>query len=62
MRRGEKNIVKASTAVPGALSAFSPVEIVQADHTKADIFVVDEEAEIIPALAMLQQLHRSNAA
>jgi putative transposase len=29
--------------VPGEFSASRPLEIVQVDHTKADIFVVDEE-------------------
>lgn len=42
-RRGETKIVKASTAVPGAFSASRPLEVVQIDHTKADIFVVDED-------------------
>lgn len=42
-RRGEQKIVKATTAVPGTLRASRPLEIVQIDHTKADIFVVDEE-------------------
>lgn len=42
-RRGEQQIVKAATAVPGALRVWKPLEIVQIDHTKADIFVVDEE-------------------
>ena len=42
-RRGEHKIEKAATAVPGTLTASRPLEIVQIDHTKADIFVVDEE-------------------
>ncbi|QPC88868.1 DDE-type integrase/transposase/recombinase (plasmid) [Mesorhizobium sp. NBSH29] len=42
-RRGEQKIVKATTAVPGALGASRPLKIVQIDHTKADVFVVDEE-------------------
>ena len=42
-RRGETKIEKATTPVPGSLSASRPLEIVQIDHTKADIFVVDEE-------------------
>ena len=42
-RRGEQKIVKATTAVPGVFSASRPLELVQVDHTKADIFVVDEE-------------------
>jgi len=42
-RRGEKKIIKATTAVPGVFDASRPLEIVQIDHTKADVFVVDEE-------------------
>ena len=37
-RRGEHKIEKAATAVPGTLTASRPLEIVQIDHTKADIF------------------------
>jgi putative transposase len=42
-RRGEQKIVKATTAVPGAFGVARPLEVVQIDHTKTDIFVVDEE-------------------
>lgn len=42
-RRGEQKVVKATTAVPGAFGASRPLEVVQIDHTKADVFVVDEE-------------------
>jgi len=42
-RRGEATIVKATTATPGELRASQPLEIVQVDHTRADIVVVDEE-------------------
>lgn len=42
-RRGESKIVKATTAVPGQFSVSRPLEVVQIDHTKADIFVVDGE-------------------
>lgn len=42
-RRGEQETVKAVTPVPGKLHASRPLEIVQIDHTLADIFVVDEE-------------------
>lgn len=42
-RRGEQRIVRATTAVPGTFGAARPLEVVQIDHTKADIFVVDEE-------------------
>lgn len=42
-RRGEHKIEKATTAVPGSLNVSRPLQVVQIDHTKADIFVVDEE-------------------
>lgn len=42
-RRGEQKIVKEATAVPGTFSASRPLDVVQIDHTKADVFVVDEE-------------------
>jgi len=42
-RRGEQKIFKATTAVPGSFEASRPLAVVQIDHTKADIFVVDEE-------------------
>jgi putative transposase len=42
-RRGEKKVVKDTTAVAGTFSAARPLEVVQIDHTKADVFVVDEE-------------------
>jgi putative transposase len=42
-RRGEQKIVKATTPVPGLFGASRPLEVVQIDHTKADVFVVDEE-------------------
>ncbi len=45
-RRGEAEVVKRTTAVPGALAASRPLQIVQVDHTKADIFVVDEETRL----------------
>lgn len=41
-RRGETKVAKNTRAVPGALAASRPLQIVQVDHTKADIFVVDE--------------------
>lgn len=43
-RRGEARIEKATMSVPGTLSTSRPLEIVQIDHTKADIFVVDAES------------------
>jgi len=42
-RRGETTIVKATTPTPGELRASQPLEIVQVDHTRTDIIVVDEE-------------------
>lgn len=42
-RRGETKIAKETRAVPGLFAASRPLQIVQVDHTKADIFVVDEE-------------------
>lgn len=45
-RRGETKVAKNTRAVPGALAAFRPLQIVQVDHTKADIFVVDEETRL----------------
>lgn len=42
-RRGENKIVKATTAVHGSFEVSRPLEVVQIDHTKADVFVVDEE-------------------
>lgn len=42
-RRGEQRTENAATAIPGSFRASGPLEVVQLDHTKADIFVVDEE-------------------
>jgi putative transposase len=42
-RRGETDVVKATTATPGEYRATRPLEIVQIDHTKVDVFVVDEQ-------------------
>ena len=42
-RRGETRIAKSTEAVPGSLNPSRPLELVQIDHTRADIFVVDEE-------------------
>lgn len=41
--RGEHKIEKATTAVPGTFRPARPLEVVQIDHTRADVFVVDEE-------------------
>ncbi|UFX13022.1 Mu transposase C-terminal domain-containing protein [Sinorhizobium meliloti] len=45
-RRGEAEVVKRTTAVPGVLAASRPLQIVQVDHTKADVFIVDEETRL----------------
>ncbi len=45
-RRGERKLEAASKATPGELRASRPLEIVQIDHTKADVFVVDEETRL----------------
>jgi putative transposase len=42
-RRGEAKLLKTTVAVPGEYRASRPLEIVQIDHTKVDIIVVDEE-------------------
>ncbi|WP_431105194.1 hypothetical protein [Sinorhizobium meliloti] len=42
-KRRETEIVKQTQAVPGVFAASRPLQVVQVDHTKADIFVVDEE-------------------
>jgi len=44
IRRGENEIAKQTQAVPGVFAASRPLQVVQVDHTKADIFVVDEES------------------
>lgn len=41
--RGEAKIEKSTIAVPGKFEVSRPLQVVQIDHTKADIFVVDEE-------------------
>jgi putative transposase len=41
--RQDKAAAKSTTAVPGALRTARPLEVIQIDHTKADVFVVDEE-------------------
>src|SRR5260370_39056840 len=41
-RRGETDVVKATTATPGEYRATRPLEIVQIDHTKVDVFVVND--------------------
>jgi putative transposase len=41
--RGEKKIVKATTATRAEYSASRPLQVVQIDRTRADVFVVDEQ-------------------
>ena len=41
--RGEHKIEKATTAVPGTFRPARPLEVVQIDHTRADVSVVDKE-------------------
>ncbi|MGO8844267.1 MAG: Mu transposase C-terminal domain-containing protein [Methylocella sp.] len=42
-KRGEVALLKSAIAVPGEYRASRPLEIVQIDHTKVDIIVVDEQ-------------------
>jgi putative transposase len=42
-RRGDAAVLKATTATPGRYTASRPLEVVQIDHTKVDLIVVDEE-------------------
>ncbi len=43
LRRHDKRVVAVTKAVPGEYHATRPLEIVQIDHTRVDIIVVDEE-------------------
>ncbi len=42
-RRGEVAMLKSALAVPGEYHASRPLEVVQIDHTKVDLIVVDEQ-------------------
>lgn len=42
-RRGDAKVLKGTQAVPGSYAASRPLEIVQIDHTKVDLVVVDEQ-------------------
>jgi putative transposase len=42
-KRGDLAAIKAATAVPGQYKASRPLEVIQIDHTLADIVVVHEE-------------------
>lgn len=41
-RRGERKHEKAATAAPGSFDPACRLEVAQIDHTRADVFVVDE--------------------
>jgi putative transposase len=43
LQRGDKHAIAATKAVPGEYHATSPLEIIQIDHTRVDVIVVDEE-------------------
>ena len=42
-RRSDTAVLKATEATPGSYTAARPLEVVQIDHTKVDVIVVDEE-------------------
>jgi putative transposase len=42
-RRGDAAVLKATEATPGRYTATRLLEVVQIDHTKVDVIVVDEE-------------------
>lgn len=42
-KRGELALLKSTTPVPGEYRASRPLEIMQIDHTKVDLIVVDEQ-------------------
>ena len=42
-RRGDAAVLKATEATPGSYEAARPLQVVQIDHTKVDVIVVDEE-------------------
>ena len=42
-RRGDAAVLKTTEATPGSYKATKPLEVVQIDHTKVDVVVVDEE-------------------
>jgi putative transposase len=43
LRRGDQRAMAATRAVPGEYRVSRPLEIVQLDHTRVDVVVVDEE-------------------
>ena len=42
-RRGDAAVLKATEAPPGSYTAARPLEVVQIDHTKVNVIVVDDE-------------------
>jgi putative transposase len=42
-RRGETDVMKRTEATPGSYAAIRPLEVVQIDHTRVDVIVVDPE-------------------
>lgn len=42
-RRGDVDVMKQTEATPGSYAASRPLEVVQIDHTKVDVIVIDEE-------------------
>lgn len=42
-RRGDAAVLKATEATPGSYTASKPLEVVQIDHTKVDVIVLDDE-------------------
>lgn len=42
-RRGEVDVMKETEATPGSYAASRPLEIVQIDHTRVDVIVIDGE-------------------
>ena len=42
-RRGDAAVLKTTEATPGSYKAARPLDVVQIDHTKVDVIVVDEE-------------------
>jgi len=42
-RRGEMDVMKETEATPGSYAASRPLEIVQIDHTRVDVIVIDGE-------------------
>ena len=63
-KRGEEMILKATTPVPGSFEVERPLDVVQMDHTKADIFaawVGRASFELTPVYdALLAHLKRSS--